>query len=94
MAKEHSILVINFLDSNNQLVQELFQSKLSRKGTLAPSDRQSKLRKSISINENLAELKIISTKEEISSNSSSGKTITSSISSSKRFLKINKKIYN
>jgi hypothetical protein len=31
-------------------VQELFQCKLTRKGTLAPSDRQSKLRKSISIN--------------------------------------------
>ena len=36
--------------SNNLLVQELFQCKLTRKGTLAPSDRQSKLRKSISIN--------------------------------------------
>lgn len=32
------------------LVQELFQCKLTRKGTLAPSDRQSRLRKSISIN--------------------------------------------
>ena len=33
--------------SNNQLVQELFQCKLTRKGTLAPSDRQSRLRKSL-----------------------------------------------
>lgn len=39
-----------FIDSNDFLVQELFQCKLTRKGTLAPSDRQSRLRKSISIN--------------------------------------------
>ena len=36
-----------FIDSNNLLVQELFQCKLTRKGTIAPSDRQSRLRKSI-----------------------------------------------
>lgn len=37
----------NFKDSNNFLVQELFQCKLTRKGTIAPSDRQSRLRKSM-----------------------------------------------
>lgn len=36
-----------FLDSNNSLVQELFACKLTRRGTIAPSDRQSKLRKSL-----------------------------------------------
>ena len=36
-----------FADSSNFLVQELFQCKLTRKGTIAPSDRQSKLRKSL-----------------------------------------------
>lgn len=36
-----------FTDSSNFLVQELFQCKLTRKGTIAPSDRQSKLRKSL-----------------------------------------------
>lgn len=36
-----------FKDSNNLLVQELFQCKLTRKGTIAPSDRQSRLRKSM-----------------------------------------------
>ena len=35
------------LDSENFLVQELFQCKLTRKGTIAPSDRQSRLRKSM-----------------------------------------------
>lgn len=35
------------IDSNNFLVQELFQCKLTRKGTIAPSDRQSRVRKSV-----------------------------------------------
>ncbi len=33
--------------SNNPLIQELFQCKLTRQGTIAPSDRQSKIRKSL-----------------------------------------------
>ncbi len=41
-----------YIDSNNFLMQDLFQCKLTRKGTLAPSDRQSRLRKSMSINSN------------------------------------------
>lgn len=43
---------ICFKDSNNFLMQDLFQCRLTRKGTLAPSDRQSRLRKSVSINSN------------------------------------------
>ncbi len=40
-------------NSSNFLIQDLFQCKLTRKGTLAPSDRQSRLRKSMSLNSTL-----------------------------------------
>ena len=54
----HKIIQLKFLinvktDSNNFLMQDLFQCKLTRKGTLAPSDRQSRLRKSMSLNTTL-----------------------------------------
>jgi hypothetical protein len=60
-------LKTNLLDSNNFLVQELFQCKLTRKGTIAPSDRQSRLRKSmvntfnISPNQSTHNMPLIST---------------------------------
>jgi len=40
-------------NSGNFLIQDLFQCRLTRKGTLAPSDRQSRLRKSMSLNSTL-----------------------------------------
>lgn len=46
-------------DSKNLLVQELFQCKLTRKGTIAPSDRQSRVRKT-SNNENSENNNVIS----------------------------------
>jgi myosin III len=49
LAKNRDFLPNNLFyaarNSNNYLVQELFECKLTRKGTLAPSDRQSKQRK-------------------------------------------------
>lgn len=40
-------LIYTARGSNNPLIQELFQCKLTRQGTIAPSDRQSKIRKSL-----------------------------------------------
>ncbi len=78
-------------------MQELFQCKLTRKGTLAPSDRQSKLRKSISIN-------IYSKGEDDSDNSYetnnnnkvqfSNSTITSSYSSMTSYKSLTNKLSN
>ena len=65
-------------DSNNLLVQELFQCKLTRKGTIAPSDRQSRLRKSMTntfdspSSENLTIVNITSKESSNSGNSGSG----------------------
>ena len=41
-----------FEASSNPLLQELFQCKLTRQGTIAPSDRQSKIRKSLNYIQN------------------------------------------
>ena len=57
------------------MVQELFQCKLTRKGTIAPSDRQSRLRKSmintfnISPNQSTHNMPLISTSSYDISNS-------------------------